>query len=67
MRKKNDLMVVFVSRDLKAGGPLASWADGGSHRIVAKSLLSFTAVPFAAPAGADWWFFYSSRAVQFAG
>ncbi|WP_116105056.1 uroporphyrinogen-III synthase [Lewinella sp. IMCC34191] len=31
------------------------------------SLLRFVAVPFDPPVNMDWWFFYSSRAVQYAG
>ncbi|WP_173021555.1 uroporphyrinogen-III synthase [Lewinella sp. W8] len=55
---------LFISRDLAADSPLRPWAAAKGVELHARSLLSFTGKPFAAPE-ADWWFFYSSRAVQF--
>ncbi|MCP9235589.1 uroporphyrinogen-III synthase [Lewinella sp. JB7] len=59
--------MIFVSRRLEPASPLQSWAEAHGHGIHAQSLLTFAPVPFSAPADAQWWFFYSSRAVRFAG
>ncbi|WP_157974294.1 uroporphyrinogen-III synthase [Lewinella sp. IMCC34183] len=59
--------MIFISRKLKGDSPLRQWTDSVGERLEARSLLAFAAVPFTAPADADWWFFYSSRAVTFAG
>ncbi|THH41920.1 uroporphyrinogen-III synthase [Neolewinella litorea] len=59
--------MIFISRDLKPDSPLRKWADEVGETIHAQSLLRFSAVPFELPGPCDWWFFYSSRAVQFAG
>ncbi|SEQ96458.1 uroporphyrinogen-III synthase [Neolewinella agarilytica] len=59
-------MTVFISRSLSAQSPLAAWAEAGGHNLLAHSLIDFRPVPFSPPGQADWWFFYSSRAVEFA-
>ena len=59
--------MVFVSRHLKSDSPLLSWGRERGIEVKGTSLLRFEAVPFAAPEPCDWWFFYSSRAVEFAG
>ncbi|MBC6993516.1 uroporphyrinogen-III synthase [Neolewinella lacunae] len=58
-------MTVFISRAVAATSPLLAWAEQRGATLLARSLLRFAALPFAAPEAADWWFFYSSRAVQF--
>lgn len=58
-------MTVFISRDLAAASPLLPWAEQRGATLLARSLLRFAALPFVAPVAADWWFFYSSRAVHF--
>lgn len=58
-------MTLFISRQLTADSPLLAWADEGGHEVVARSLIDFAPVDFIAPEAADWWFFYSSRAVEF--
>lgn len=57
--------MLFVSRTLKADSPLRRWAKERGIGVVDRSLLRFEAVTFDAPVDADWWFFYSSRAVAF--
>lgn len=60
-------MTVFISRDYDPAapaGPLQRWAATASSRLVARSFLEFTPVDFTPPV-ADWWFFYSPRAVKF--
>lgn len=57
--------MLFVSRKLTADSPLRAWAVRRGMAVADRSLLRFEAVPFDAPADADWWFFYSSRAVRF--
>ena len=59
--------MIFISRKLRADSPLRQWARGAGEQLIARSLLTFEPVAFEAPRDADWWFFYSSRAVQFAG
>ena len=59
--------MIFISRSLSADSPLRAWASQQGYSLHEQSLISFAAVPFAAPASADWWFYYSSRAVRFAG
>ena len=59
--------MVFVSRNLKPNSPLLAWGRARGIEVRGQSLLRFEAVPFAAPGPCDWWFFYSSRAVEFAG
>ncbi len=59
--------MVFISRNLKSDSPLLHWSREKGVEVVGRSLLRFEAVPFEAPRQADWWFFYSSRAVQFSG
>ena len=59
--------MVFVSRHLKRDSPLLRWGRENGTEVLGQSLLRFKAVPFAAPGACDWWFFYSSRAVEFAG
>lgn len=46
--------------------PLRKWAIETGNRVEGRSLLRFEAVPFVVPTDADWWFFYSPRAVAFA-
>lgn len=41
------------------------WAKGGDVKVIDRSLLKFAPVRFVPPAKADWWFFYSPRAVEF--
>ena len=57
-------MTVFLSRDLDPAGPLLAWAGAGKHAVMARSLLTFAPVLYVPPV-ANWWFFYSSRAVAF--
>jgi uroporphyrinogen-III synthase len=59
--------MIFVTRSLAPDSPLRSWAAEHNHQVQAQSLIRFAALPFTAPAMADWWFYYSSRAVRFAG
>ena len=59
--------MLFISRKLTSGSLLVRWAEARGERIDARSLLTFAPVAFTAPEDADWWFFYSSRAVAFAG
>ena len=59
--------MVFITRNLKSDSPLLHWSREKGVEVVGRSLLRFEAVPFEAPRQADWWFFYSSRAVQFSG
>ncbi len=56
---------VFVSRDLAADSLLRERLTAAGCRLVARSLLSFSPVPFELPPPTDWIFFYSSRAVTF--
>ncbi|MEM9261532.1 MAG: uroporphyrinogen-III synthase, partial [Bacteroidota bacterium] len=64
-REKRPLMsILFLSRNLTIASALATWAKERELKIIAQSLLEFNSVSFVAPA-ADWWFFYSSRAVEF--
>jgi len=58
-------MTVFISRHLSGQSPLSTWAKSGGHELLANSLIDFRAVPFSQSEDADWWFFYSSRAVDF--
>lgn len=55
---------LFISRELAEDSPLRAWAKARGVGLVAQSLLSFSGQAFDPPT-ADWWFFYSSRAVQF--
>ncbi len=57
--------MIFISRKLRADGPLRRWAAGRGEELTARSLLRFDPVPYTPPPDADWWFFYSSRAVEF--
>lgn len=57
--------MLFISRKLKADSPLRRWAATHDLAVTDRSLLRFEAVDFDAPVNADWWFFYSSRAVEF--
>ncbi|MBB4078363.1 uroporphyrinogen-III synthase [Lewinella aquimaris] len=59
--------MIFISRRLAPDSPLLRWATDRGQEIVGRSLLTFAPVAFTAPQRADWWFFYSKRAVQFAG
>ncbi len=59
--------VIFISRRLAPDSPLRQWAAVRGESIHAQSLLTFAPVPFDLPTNAQWWFFYSARAVQFAG
>ena len=59
-------MTVFISRELKPGSPLRAWATATGNTVVSRSYLTFAPVAFVPPADADWWFFYSPRAVAFA-
>ena len=59
--------VIFVSRRLAPASPLRQWAADHGHALHNQSLLTFAPVPFTPPQDVDWWFFYSARAVQFAG
>lgn len=58
-------MTVFISRHLSGQSPLSAWAVAGGHTLLATSLIDFQPLPFSPPKQADWWFFYSSRAVEF--
>ena len=59
--------VIFISRRLALDSPLRQWAAVRGESIHAQSLLTFAPVAFDPPTDAHWWFFYSPRAVQFAG
>ncbi len=59
--------MLFISRKLKAESPLLHWASARGEEVCAQSLLTFAPVSFSVPADTAWWFFYSSRAVQFSG
>ena len=59
--------MIFISRHLKPESPLLRWGRERGIEVRGQSLLRFEAVPFTAPGPCDWWFFYSSRAVEFAG
>ena len=59
--------VIFISRRLTPDSPLRQWAANRGETIHAQSLLTFAPVRFEPPTDAHWWFFYSPRAVQFAG
>lgn len=58
-------LTVFVTRSLRPDSPLRRWAARTGNLVCGKSLLEFTAVPFDPPERADWWFFYSARAVAY--
>ena len=62
-------MRVFITRDYAPGvppGTLQKWCAEKGNELIAKSLLRFEFVPFVPRFRADWWFFYSPRAVEFA-
>jgi len=59
--------MIFITRNLQPDSPLLRWATARGRQLIGRSLLRFAPVPFVAPADTDWWFFYSKRAVQFAG
>ena len=59
-------MTVFISRNLRPDSPLRRWAAATGHSVIDQSYLAFAPVPFTPPENADWWFFYSLRAVEFA-
>ncbi len=59
--------MLFISRKLVSDSPLRRWADTCGEEIHAQSLLTFAAVEFTVPDSVDWWFYYSSRPVAFAG
>lgn len=58
-------MTIFITRKLKPNSPLQKWAAETGNIVTGRSLLRFAAVPFTPPENADWWFFYSARAVEF--
>ncbi len=59
---------VFISRQLPPDSPLLHWAQRTGHEVEGRSLIKFSKVAFVPPAAeeADWWYFYSPRAVEFA-
>lgn len=57
---------IAITRDLKPDSPLLRWAEREGHSVDARSFLRFVPLAYTPPAEADWWFFYSSRAVTFA-
>jgi uroporphyrinogen-III synthase len=59
---------IFISRNLKEGSPLQKWAAQTGWEVIGQSLINFATVQFEPPneGEADWWFFYSPRAVEFA-
>ena len=62
-------MRIFITRDYDPGvppGTLQKWCAESDNELIAKSLLRFDFVPFVPRFRADWWFFYSPRAVEFA-
>ncbi|TXF90689.1 hypothetical protein FUA23_04415 [Neolewinella aurantiaca] len=59
-------MTVFISRKLKPDSPLLRWAEETGNAIISRSFLTFAPVAYTPPTDADWWFFYSPRAVEFA-
>lgn len=59
--------MIFITRDLQSNSPLLQWAHEHGREVKGRSFLRFAPVPFEAPTDADWWFFYSTRAVEFAG
>ena len=54
---------VFISRNLKPNSPFHEL--GKEWQITAESLLDFTPVSIAEAPAADWYFFYSSKGVEF--
>lgn len=56
---------VFVTRNLKADSALRQWATTSGNSVIGRSLLRLQEVPFEVPEEADWWFFYSPKAVEF--
>ena len=59
--------MIFISRPLAPDSPLRDWATTHGYPLHDQSLIRFAALPFTVPATADWWFYYSSRAVRFGG
>ena len=59
--------VLFISRSLGPESVLRRWAGQRQWVLQDRSLIRFAALPFTPPTGTDWWFYYSSRAVHFAG
>lgn len=59
-------MTVFISRNLTSTSPLRQWVERTGNLLVSQSFLTFEPVHFTPPRDADWWFFYSPRAVEFA-
>lgn len=59
-------MTIFISRTLEPDSPLLNWANSTGNEVINQSFLTFKPVPFTSPTDADWWFFYSPRAVEFA-
>ncbi len=57
---------LFISRELKPNSPLLHWVEITGRRLISRSFLNFEPHPFDPPTDADWWFFYSPRAVEFA-
>lgn len=58
------MKTIFITRKPDDFGPLQQLAEERSATLTGRSLIRFEAVPFTAPQ-ADWWFFYSPRAVAF--
>lgn len=56
---------VFVTRELREDSPLRQWAMKSGNLIAGHSFLRFSEVRFNAPENAQWWFFYSPKAVKF--
>ncbi|CAH0999891.1 hypothetical protein LEM8419_01153 [Neolewinella maritima] len=59
--------MIFISRHLSDSSPLRAWVASQGDTIDDRSLLTFAPVAFTPPGDAHWWFFYSPRAVQYAG
>jgi uroporphyrinogen-III synthase len=58
-------MTIFITRNLKPNSLLLKWGEETDNVVTGRSLLRFEPVSFIPPTAADWWFFYSARAVEF--
>lgn len=59
------MLTLFITRNLEGESPLLDWATRTGGKVIGQSLLRFAQVDFQVPKDADWWFFYSPRAVEF--
>ncbi|MFN7116204.1 MAG: uroporphyrinogen-III synthase [Saprospiraceae bacterium] len=66
--RKSDIMkksTVFISRELAPESEFLQLVQAAGFEVVAKSLVTFRAVPFSTLPPVDWIFFYSKQAIQF--